>query len=103
MRTITVLSVRQPWAWLLCEGLKDVENRNWRTNYRGELFIHAGKSFSGDITVRVEPCTRCNSIEIDTQSEFFKDLLEYVEKEFGREAALRIELFGLTYHPITRK
>ncbi len=45
MRTITVLSVRQPWAWLLCEGLKDVENRNWKTNYRGELFIHAGKSF----------------------------------------------------------
>lgn len=48
MRTITVLSVRQPWAWLLCEGLKDVENRNWRTNYRGELFIHAGKSFDWD-------------------------------------------------------
>ncbi len=60
-------------------------------------------SFSSDITVRVEPCARCNGIEIDTQSEFFKDLLEYVEKEFGREAALRIELFGLTYHPITRK
>lgn len=48
MRTITVLSVRQPWAWLLCAGLKDVENRNWRTNYRGELFIHAGKSFDWD-------------------------------------------------------
>lgn len=32
-------------------------------------------SFSGDITVRVEPCARCNGIEIDTQSEFFKDLL----------------------------
>lgn len=48
MRTITVLSVRQPWAWLLCAGLKNVENRNWRTNYRGELFIHAGKSFDWD-------------------------------------------------------
>lgn len=48
MKTITVLSVRQPWAWLLCEGLKNVENRNWRTNYRGELYIHAGKSFDWD-------------------------------------------------------
>ena len=48
MKTITVLSVRQPWAWLLCEGLKDVENRNWRTNYRGTLYIHAGKSFDWD-------------------------------------------------------
>ena len=43
MKTITVLSVRQPWAWLLCENLKDVENRNWKTNYRGTLYIHAGK------------------------------------------------------------
>lgn len=48
MKTITVLSVRQPWAWLLCEGLKDVENRNWKTNYRGTLYIHAGKSFDWD-------------------------------------------------------
>lgn len=45
MKTITVLSVRQPWAWLICEGLKDVENRNWKTNYRGTLYIHAGKLF----------------------------------------------------------
>lgn len=48
MKTITVLSVRQPWAWLICEGLKDVENRNWKTNYRGTLYIHAGKSFDWD-------------------------------------------------------
>lgn len=68
-----------------------------------EFDIQSVESFDGDIAVRVDPCARCNSIEIDTQSEFFKDLLEYVEKEFGREAALRIELFGLTYHPTTRK
>ena len=48
MKTITVLSVRQPWAWLICEGLKDVENRNWKTNYRGTLYIHAGKTFDVD-------------------------------------------------------
>ena len=48
MKTITVLSVRHPWAWLICEGLKDVENRNWKTNYRGTLYIHAGKSFDWD-------------------------------------------------------
>lgn len=48
MKTITVLSVRQPWAWLLCENLKNVENRSWKTNYRGTLYIHAGKSFDWD-------------------------------------------------------
>ena len=39
------LSVRQPWAWLLLNG-KDVENRDWYTNYRGPLAIHASKSMT---------------------------------------------------------
>ena len=38
-----VLSIRQPWAWLIAAGYKDVENRNWKTAFRGEFFIHAGK------------------------------------------------------------
>lgn len=42
---MTVLSVRQPWAWALIHGGKDVENRNWPTNFRGTLAIHAGKTF----------------------------------------------------------
>lgn len=37
------LSVLQPWAWLLANGHKDVENRSWATRYRGDFFIHAGK------------------------------------------------------------
>lgn len=35
------LSVKQPWAYLLVAGLKDVENRSWSTSYRGTLLIHA--------------------------------------------------------------
>ena len=37
------LSIRQPWAWLIVNGHKDIENRDWRTNYRGPVLIHAGK------------------------------------------------------------
>ena len=40
-----VLSVRQPWAWAIIHGGKDVENRNWDTKFRGRLAIHAGKQF----------------------------------------------------------
>ena len=40
-----VLSIRQPWAWLIATGLKDIENRTWETNFRGTFLIHAGKSF----------------------------------------------------------
>jgi hypothetical protein len=35
------LSIRQPWAWLIANGYKDIENRNWRTKYRGPVLIHA--------------------------------------------------------------
>lgn len=38
------LSLKQPWASLVCIGLKDVENRTWQTDYRGRLFIVASSS-----------------------------------------------------------
>jgi hypothetical protein len=41
---LPALSVRQPWAWLIVSGLKDIENRPRRTHYRGSLLIHAGLS-----------------------------------------------------------
>ncbi len=42
------LSIRQPWAWLIVHGIKDIENRDWATNYRGEFLIHASKTFDSD-------------------------------------------------------
>ena len=38
---VKIISVRQPWAWLIVAGHKDIENRTWRTSYRGRLLIHA--------------------------------------------------------------
>jgi hypothetical protein len=43
------LSVRQPWAWLICKGYKDIENRNWPTQFRGRIYVHAGMTL--DISV----------------------------------------------------
>lgn len=37
------LSIQQPWAELIVSGKKSVENRSWRTWYRGPLIIHASK------------------------------------------------------------
>jgi hypothetical protein len=37
------LSVRQPWAWLIVNDFKPVENRTWRTKFRGRVYFHAGK------------------------------------------------------------
>ena len=52
------LSIQQPWAQLILgnapdnymtkHGPKRVENRTWRTDYRGKIVIHAGKKFDMD-------------------------------------------------------
>ncbi len=39
-----VITIQQPLAWGVVKGFKDVENRGWSTDYRGLLWIHAGKS-----------------------------------------------------------
>lgn len=39
-----VLTVQQPYASLIIEGQKWIENRSWATRYRGPLLIHAGVS-----------------------------------------------------------
>jgi hypothetical protein len=39
-----VLSVRQPWAWAIACGRKKVENRTWKTPYRGTVYIHASST-----------------------------------------------------------
>jgi hypothetical protein len=40
---IPCISIAQPWAWAICQGLKRVENRTWTTRHRGQIVIHAGK------------------------------------------------------------
>ena len=35
------LSIRQPWAWLVVNGWKNIENRECRFSHRGPLLIHA--------------------------------------------------------------
>lgn len=39
------LSIRQPYAWLIVNGHKDIENRTWRTPFRGRVLIHAGVTY----------------------------------------------------------
>lgn len=40
------LSIRQPWAWLIVNGHKDIENRSWSTQFRGRLLVHAGATMT---------------------------------------------------------
>jgi len=37
------LTIYPHWAWAIIHGEKRIENRTWRTNYRGRLWIHSGR------------------------------------------------------------
>ena len=45
------LSIHQPWAWAIITGAKDVENRDWLSNYTGQLHIHAARTERDDTEV----------------------------------------------------
>lgn len=38
-----VITIKQPFASLIAEGYKKYEFRTWKTKYRGDILIHAGK------------------------------------------------------------
>lgn len=39
------LTLTQPWATLVAIGAKKIETRSWNTAYRGQLAIHAAKTW----------------------------------------------------------
>lgn len=39
-----MLSIKEPFATLIASGEKTIETRSWKTNYRGEIYIHASMS-----------------------------------------------------------
>jgi hypothetical protein len=45
---VKALSILQPWACLIVNGQKDIENRSWRTTMRGRILVHAGKGMDWD-------------------------------------------------------
>jgi len=60
------LTIHQPWAWAILEGIKTVENRSWRTHYRGELWIHAS------VSKRKLKNVRCSEYELTLMMERWK-------------------------------
>lgn len=49
MDRLSALSLRaitlwQPWATLVALGIKKIETRHWKTDFRGPLLIHAAKN-----------------------------------------------------------
>ncbi len=58
--TALAISVRQPWAWLIIHGGKDIENRTWKTKIRGRVLIHASKGMTEEEYSATECWAGCN-------------------------------------------
>lgn len=43
-----VLTLKQPYAWLVVNGLKDCENRGWASKFIGRVLIHASQQPADD-------------------------------------------------------
>ena len=52
-----VITLKQPWATLVSEGIKKYEFRSWKYNYRGKILIHAGAGIDKDA---MEKCVHLN-------------------------------------------
>jgi hypothetical protein len=67
------ITIKQPWASLIVHGIKDIENRSWKTNYRGKILIHAAAkparielSMPGQATVKeIAISSMLNEVEED--------------------------------------
>src|SRR4028119_1652862 len=62
---LTAITLHQPWASLIAKGWKQYETRDWPTNHRGPIVIHAGRKPKGKQELR----------EHDKVLASFKDLL----------------------------
>ena len=49
-----VITIKQPFATLIAEGLKEYEFRTWKTKFRGDILIHAGKGIDKKAMKRYE-------------------------------------------------
>ena len=87
-----VLSIKEPFASLIMNGIKKIETRSWKTNYRGELYIHASISkiskewyLDNDFIKLIKDISlnygyiicKCKLVDCIYMSS------EYIEKDFG--------------------
>jgi hypothetical protein len=59
MSDLRALTIRQPWAWAIAYGGKDVENRSWRPPlWCRTIAVHAGARSGWDADGEISPLVR---------------------------------------------
>ena len=92
-----VLSIKEPFDTLIKDGVKRYETRSWKTNYRGEIYIHASIGLSTSLNKEkgmfylksdIKPgyiLCRCNLVDCILMDEDFINYIETetTEKDYG--------------------
>ena len=116
-----VLSIKEPFATLIKDGVKIYETRSFKTNYRGEIYIHASKTMSKSENVEkamlylkseLKPgyiLCKCNLVDCIYMTEEFiqKIKTETNESDYGLyevgRYAWKLELIEVLEEPISAK
>lgn len=81
-----VISIKEPFATLIKENIKTVETRSWKTNYRGEIYIHASKTNHKNLPQELNNLTKnlkMNNGNIIAKANLIDCI--YMDKEFLKE------------------
>lgn len=80
-----VITIKQPFASLIAAGIKEYEFRTWKTKYRGEILIHAGKGIDKKAMKKYEHLNleypsgciiaKCNIVDCIKVDNKFRDVL----------------------------
>lgn len=78
------LTIRQPWASLIALGVKTIETRSWKTDYRGPLAIHAGAAHvhHGNFFMLARRAKTAGQLTFDQEQ-----TIRYAEVPFGAVVA----------------
>ncbi|MDR2097683.1 MAG: ASCH domain-containing protein [Spirochaetaceae bacterium] len=91
-----VLSVKNPWAFLIIHYGKDIENRMRKTNYRGRIAVHASlKSDEGAYQLW------SSSPVMQKALEAIRERRAEIEKLNGHIIGT-VEIYACTYPELTR-
>ena len=115
-----VLTIKQPWATLIMKKDKRFEFRSWRTKYRGDLLIHAGKGIdkeamkglsnyipevlaTGKILGKVT-LVDCVKMSLEFKEKLLKENKEiYIDSSFKENYGWQLENVELFNEPIEAK
>ena len=79
------ITIKQPWANLIVHDIKGIENRTWKTNYRGKVLVHAGAD---------EKLDKMPLDIVFTESQLNELLKHFTENELCKRTGLYGKIIG---------